>query len=162
MHQVQIGCKRIVVLAILVVAAVSQVGCASIICGKRDTVVIDSAPSNMAFSIFNRDGNQVYQGTTPASVILNRGAGFFKKQVYVVSMQGHEKTIPTKLNPWSWGNIVFGGVVGFLIVDPLTGAMWDLPKTFYVDLAGRSRVRQGTRRRQGNLSSDDFRKSIFQ
>jgi len=24
------------------------------------------------------------------------------------------------------GNIIFGGLVGMIVVDPLTGAMWDL------------------------------------
>ncbi len=32
------------------------------------------------------------------------------------------------LDGWYIGNIIFGGLIGFLIVDPLTGAMWKLPE----------------------------------
>ncbi len=30
------------------------------------------------------------------------------------------------MNGWYAGNIVFGGLIGILIVDPATGAMWDI------------------------------------
>ena len=32
----------------------------------------------------------------------------------------------SRINGWYVGNIVFGGFIGWLIVDPLTGAMWTL------------------------------------
>jgi hypothetical protein len=36
-------------------------------------------------------------------------------------------TVDTRLNGWYiGGNLVFGGLVGWLIVDPLTGAMWTI------------------------------------
>ncbi len=28
------------------------------------------------------------------------------------------------MNGWYWGNFAIGGLIGFLIVDPLTGAMY--------------------------------------
>jgi hypothetical protein len=31
-----------------------------------------------------------------------------------------------KLDGWYIGNIVFGGLIGMLIVDPATGAMWKI------------------------------------
>jgi len=31
------------------------------------------------------------------------------------------------LSGWYWGNILFGGLIGVLIVDPITGKMWKLP-----------------------------------
>jgi hypothetical protein len=33
------------------------------------------------------------------------------------------------------GNIVFGGLIGLLIVDPATGAMWKLEETQVINLA---------------------------
>ena len=36
-------------------------------------------------------------------------------------------SITPELNPWYIGNLFFGGIVGMVIVDPLTGSMW----TFY-------------------------------
>lgn len=31
-----------------------------------------------------------------------------------------------RLSGWYFGNLVFGGLIGMLIVDPLTGAMYNL------------------------------------
>ncbi|WP_174263189.1 CsgG/HfaB family protein [Citrifermentans bemidjiense] len=39
------------------------------------------------------------------------------------------------MNGWYWGNIVFGGVIGLLIVDPATGAMWKMDDTLMVPLS---------------------------
>jgi hypothetical protein len=44
-------------------------------------------------------------------------------------MDGYEtKTISVecKLNGWYFGNILIGGLIGLLIVDPATGAMYKL------------------------------------
>lgn len=30
----------------------------------------------------------------------------------------------TSVDGWYWGNFLFGGLIGFLIVDPVTGAMF--------------------------------------
>ena len=35
-----------------------------------------------------------------------------------------EKVLETRMNGWYLGNIIFGGLIGALIVDPATGAMW--------------------------------------
>lgn len=32
------------------------------------------------------------------------------------------------MDGWYWGNILFGGLIGMLAVDPATGAMYKLPK----------------------------------
>ena len=36
--------------------------------------------------------------------------------------------IDSTINEWYWGNILFGGIIGFMIFDPATGAIWKLPK----------------------------------
>ena len=38
------------------------------------------------------------------------------------------------VNGWFFGNFGFGGLIGFLIVDPLTGAAFKLPPEASVDL----------------------------
>jgi hypothetical protein len=62
---------------------------------------------------------------------LKSGSGFFAKESYVIrySRPGYEdKTVNVecKLNGWYFGNILFGGAIGLLIVDPATGAMYKL------------------------------------
>jgi hypothetical protein len=62
---------------------------------------------------------------------LKSGAGFFAKETYTVTLKldGHDTrkvTVDCKLNGWYFGNLLLGGLVGFLIVDPATGAMYKL------------------------------------
>jgi hypothetical protein len=42
------------------------------------------------------------------------------------------KTVPVqfKLDGWYFGNILLGGVIGMLIIDPATGAMYKLDTEF--------------------------------
>ncbi|MBS1603308.1 MAG: hypothetical protein JST42_11615, partial [Bacteroidetes bacterium] len=62
-------------------------------------------------------------------VQLKSGAGFFKKESYTVKfeLEGYspvEMPLECKVNGWYWGNILLGGVIGMLIIDPATGAMY--------------------------------------
>ena len=55
----------------------------------------------------------------------------FKKEGY----DAHSATIKRGLDGWYiLGNLVFGGVIGYLIVDPATGAMWKLEEKVSVYL----------------------------
>jgi hypothetical protein len=74
-------------------------------------------------------------GNTPANFRLKTGAGFFTKASYTVKFQlaGFEDKIVdvhSTINGWYFGNILIGGVVGLLIVDPATGAMWKIKNNF--------------------------------
>jgi hypothetical protein len=42
------------------------------------------------------------------------------------------KTVPVefKLDGWYFGNILLGGLIGMLIIDPATGAMYKLETEF--------------------------------
>jgi hypothetical protein len=39
------------------------------------------------------------------------------------------------LNKWYFGNILLGGVIGMLVVDPLTGAMYSLDEDYVVKMS---------------------------
>ena len=43
-------------------------------------------------------------------------------------------TVDTELSGWYLGNFLFGEVIGLLIIDPATGAMWRLPESYHADL----------------------------
>lgn len=105
--------------------------CASIVSKSSWPVSIQSDPAGAAVSIVNRKGTEIFSGKTPTAVKLKSGAGFFSKESYVVtiSKEGYEPkkiNLECKLNGWYFGNILFGGLIGFLIVDPATGAMYKL------------------------------------
>lgn len=58
----------------------------------------------------------------------------------IIEKDGYEKkqlTVYGSPNGWYiGGNFVFGGLIGYLIVDPLTGAMWTLtPDRITAELA---------------------------
>lgn len=110
--------------------------CASIVSKSSYPLTINSAPTDARVSITDDKGMTVYQGNTPATVDLKAGSGFFKKASYqvVISKEGYdERLIPVnfKLDGWYFGNILFGGFIGLLIVDPATGAMYKI-ETEYI------------------------------
>ena len=50
------------------------------------------------------------------------------------SCQAYTSKIPYDVSGWyAGGNLFFGGLIGYLIVDPMTGAMWTL-KDLHVNL----------------------------
>lgn len=113
------------------VAAVA--GCASIVKGGAQEIHINSNVPDAQFEIRNNLTNAVQlKGVTPATISLQRGAGYFKKSSYTVtiSKDGYEtQQIPVtgSVNGWyAGGNLLIGGLIGYLIVDPATGAMWEL------------------------------------
>ncbi|WP_038341885.1 hypothetical protein [Acinetobacter sp. A47] len=121
--------KKISLLFGAVVLSLS--GCASIISGKTQTMTFQSTPELSDITILNRDGKKIHVGKAPVTVSLNRGAGFFVPERYTVifEKEGYEKKeikVTPSMNGWYIGNILFGGVIGLLIVDPATGAMYSL------------------------------------
>jgi len=105
--------------------------CATIFGHSSYPVSINSNPSGATVSITDKKGKEVFKGQSPATVELKSSAGFFSKAEYQVkfSSTGYaEQIIPInyKMNGWYWGNLLIGGVLGMLIIDPATGAMWKL------------------------------------
>ncbi|MBX6360157.1 MAG: PEGA domain-containing protein [Acidobacterium ailaaui] len=114
-----------------IIAPMSFSGCATIFGKSSYPVSINSNPSGATVSITDKKGKEVYKGQTPATVTLKSGAGYFSRAEYQVriSKTGYEEQIiPVnfKLNAWYFGNILIGGFLGMLIIDPVTGAMWKL------------------------------------
>lgn len=116
----------------LAICLTACTGCASIVSKSNYPVNITSQPSDADITIVNKKGRVVYEGKTPTIVDLKAGAGFFQGQDYVVTFNkdGYETQtaqIERKLDNWYlFGNIAVGGFIGWLIVDPITGAMWVL------------------------------------
>jgi len=114
-------------------------GCASILSKSECPVSISSKPEGTDIRIVNKSNNAVFSGKTPAIVVLKAGAGFFQGEDYTVTFtkEGYapfDAQIKRGVNGWYIGNILFGGLIGLLIVDPATGAMWTL-ENLHVDLS---------------------------
>lgn len=122
--------KKILVTSILAFT-LGLNGCASIITGSSQVVTFTSVPESASIEIKNRKGKKIHTGQTPVTVSLKKGAGYFKPEKYKVtfSKAGYQtKTVEVTgtLSGWYFGNILFGGLIGILIVDPFTGAMYRL------------------------------------
>jgi len=115
-------------------------GCASIVIHSDWPVTFNSNPSNAEIIISNKEGKEIQRGTTPATITLPSGNGYFSSQTYYVAVKLNGYTeqkgmLESRMNGWYVGNLLFGGLIGFLIVDPLTGAMYKLPHDYSVTLS---------------------------
>ena len=120
--------KNIILFVILIATVLLSSGCASIVTKSIYPVTINSTPSSANISITDKKGREIFTGNTPAIVKLKAGAGFFSNAEYQVkfSSQGFmDKIVPitATLDGWYFGNILIGGLIGMLIVDPATGAI---------------------------------------
>jgi len=130
-------------LSSLAIASVllTATGCASIVSKSSYPVVINSNPGQAEITITDETGKTIYSGKTPTTVTLDTKSGYFKGKDYTVTFKkdGYAKhTAEIKRGVDGWyvaGNIVFGGLIGWLIVDPATGAMWTLPKEMETTLS---------------------------
>lgn len=121
-------------LAVLFLAATAS--CASIVSKSTYPVTINTDPKNVHISIVDNNNAVVFEGLTPVSIPLKAGSGYFKNAEYeiILSQEGykpHRFYIEAQIDGWYFGNIVFGNMLGMLVVDPLTGAMWKLPAEYY-------------------------------
>lgn len=112
----------------IALSALALSGCASIFSGTTQEVGIRTTPG-ARFTVTNGYGSQVATGESPASLELKRGTGYFSPQSYRIQLSkaGYKaRTVDLQpgINPWYFGNLLLGGVVGMVIVDPLTGAMF--------------------------------------
>ena len=121
--------------ALLLVATLLLSGCASIVSGSKPNFVsLTSSPTGASFTINNQQGRVIHTGTTPAYLPLKASDGFFDRADYTITMskKGYaEKTtmLSASLDGWYLGGnlLLFGaGLLGWLIIDPATGAMWTL------------------------------------
>jgi len=122
---------RFLVAASALASILLSTGCATIVHSGPRSIPVASTPTGATVTIYDRDGQQVSKQTTPFTAVLRTKYGYFKGQDYklVFELPGYQKTevqLNSELSAWYLGNIVFGGLIGMLIVDPLTGAMFNL------------------------------------
>jgi len=95
-------------------------------------VTISSEPTSANVKVYDeRTGMLVNTGKTPHQVVLETSQGYFKPAHYKIRCDkegyiGTEQMLNAGMDGWYVGNILFGGLIGWLIVDPATGAMWDI------------------------------------
>lgn len=106
-------------------------GCATLFSASAYDIRIDSEPDGAIVTVTDQAGDDVYQGETPTVVSLEASAGYFEGATYTVTVshpdyRTQSVEISSTIDGWYWGNILLGGLIGMLAVDPVTGAMWTL------------------------------------
>lgn len=106
-------------------------GCATIVGNNEETIYIDSTPANVPFVITDGSGQIAVSGVTPQSVTLKKTDGsYFGKVSYALTLkkEGYYSTsmpLEYRFSHWyTFGNIIFFGVPGWLVVDPFFGGMY--------------------------------------
>ncbi|WP_342325394.1 hypothetical protein AAEY27_11090 [Kosakonia sp. BYX6] len=116
-----------------IAGAVLLSGCATIIGDKTQLVQVNSDPAGAEFKIQDETGRVVSHGKTPQGVTLDKSDGsYFGGKHYQITFtrEGYaQTTLPVKSTPNGWyigGNLLFGGLIGYLVVDPFNGGMYTL------------------------------------
>lgn len=109
------------------------VSCSTIVKDSTQDIVINTYPDKANIKIKNSQGMIIKDTKTPDVITLKRSDGsYFGAEHYQVeiSKDGYTSkkyTIESHVNNWYlFGNILFGGLIGWFIVDPATGRMYDL------------------------------------
>jgi hypothetical protein len=130
-------------------AAILLAGCASIVSKSEYPVAITSNPIGADFTVKKSNGLPVASGVTPATITLGASDGYFKPAKYTVEFRrkGVVQSVPltAKIDGWYFGNLLFGGLIGLLIVDPATGSMWTLNETVIATFRQTASVGSGER-----------------
>ena len=117
--------------------AVALIGCATIVSGSHQDIVVSSNPSGAVFEVRNRNNIMVERGETPATIRVDRAKFPYWPQRYRVTMTRglveRHSLHGTKVNGWYWGNLLFGGPFGLWILDPMTGAAFSFDELLHED-----------------------------
>ena len=127
----QILSKTPVRLMLYALTICTLTSCASIVSTNQYPVLLSSSPNGANVVIKNLQGEVLHEGQTPMTCTLKSGAGYFKQAYYTAtfSLPDYEsRTVPVRFefDQMYWGNAIGGGLIGMLIVDPLSGAMYQL------------------------------------
>jgi hypothetical protein len=122
------------------VGSLGLVSCATVLHSGPEPVTITSEPPDARVTITDLRTHQLLvRASTPVVAPLARHAGYMRPARYqvVVEKPGYQPYVlllKAELEQKYFGNFVAGGPLGFLVIDPLTGAMYVLPSRVHAVL----------------------------
>ena len=131
--------NKIISTSLIAILSCVATGCSSIISDSNYPVSFTSTPQGAGVEVVDENGQIVFRGRTPTTITLSSSNGYFDKASYTVNAnaQGYGKTtmpLEASIDGWYFGNLLFGGFIGMLVVDPVTGNMWNLPESVHLNL----------------------------
>lgn len=116
--------------------------CATVMRENTQAVPFKSNVDKVNIKIMNRAGEVVFEGQTPTTITLKTSAsGYFAPEKYTVIASKEGYKTETTIVDWhvsGWyyaGNLAIGGLIGYLIIDPLTGDMYYLDENVYINMS---------------------------
>jgi hypothetical protein len=113
-----------VLLILSVLSSLLGAGCASIGHGRYQQVAINSNPSGANVSVDCDGGGNHPAGQTPTTVSLKRNADPCKVNLSKDGYEDSSVVFARAVSGWIWGNVLFGGIPGW-IIDAADGAMYN-------------------------------------
>lgn len=101
-------------------------GCSTEVSREAYGIQVSTPKPGTTFKVFNRKGEFVHQGTTPAMIVLPGQSSYFTREHYTFEFdEGKKLQFEANISPWYFANVFTPW--GF-ITEGFTGAMWALPK----------------------------------
>lgn len=120
--------KKLLLLFLMIILSGIGGGCASIVSGTSQELTFQSQPDGATVTV-----NGKVIGKTPVTTMLKKKSD----QAVVFEKVGYNPQtmqLSTRLDPWFWGNIVLGGLIGST-TDGLSGAVHEYtPNQYFVTL----------------------------
>lgn len=94
-------------------------------------IAVSSVPDSVDIQVYDKQGQLICTTTTPDTLELRTSRAYFKRAEY--SIQASKEGYQSKLQPLHFelnkiyisnAYLLFFMPVGFLLVDPISGAMW--------------------------------------
>lgn len=107
--------------------------CATIMRDNNQVIPINASTEKVQIKVTDQKGITIFEGQTPTVVNLKAaGDGYFDPRKYTVVASKDGFATQTQIIDWNvsgwyiFGNLLFGGLIGYLIVDPISGDMYYL------------------------------------
>ena len=117
--------------------------CATIMRDNTQAIPIKSNVEKVDIKITNKTGEIIFEGQTPTTLTLRTAgkSGYFNPEKYTVvaSKDGYKTqttVIDWHVSGWYYvGNLALGGIIGYLIVDPISGDMYYLDEDVNLNMS---------------------------
>ena len=134
--------KKIFIILTISIFSGFLCSCATVMRDNTQIVPIQSNTEKVNIKITNRAGMTIFDGQTPASIPLKTSVsgGYFNPEQYTIvaskdGFQTQTQIIDWHISGWYYaGNLLIGGLIGYLIIDPLTGDMYYLDENVLLNM----------------------------
>ena len=125
--------KQVLSIVMLAVTVCLLASCASIVNGTNQSVSVHTGSVTGARCELANDKGKWYVNGTPGSVVVHRSYKDLNVVCHKKGIHSPLKHVVSKTKGMTFGNAVFGGVIG-VGVDVASGAAYDYPNEIFVPM----------------------------